>query len=161
MNTALHRRMLMLVLGAALTLGVAFLLPRATSAAPPEPYEESYTVTDECDFPVLVEISGKSKTKEMPGGNETRTGTPGARATFTNLDDPANQVTLGISGTVRVTELANGDTEFVWTGRNLLSGPDTDFIVIIGRFTGVVTAAGEFSPITGNGKIIDICARLE
>ena len=159
-NAILHRRRLVvLALAVALALAVVVVLPRATSAAPPEPVDETFVVEGECDFPVLVEISGKAKIIEFDGN--TLTTSPGLRATLTNLDEPTNQVTVGITGTVRTKELANGDVVFVFRGRNLLFGPDVDFILTIGRFTGSMTAAGEFSPLTGKGRVIDICAALE
>jgi hypothetical protein len=160
-NAIMHRRRLVVfALAVALALAVVVMLPRATSAAPPEPVVDSPEVIEgECDFPVLLEVSGKEKVIEFDGN--TLITAPGLRATLTNLDEPTNQVTVGITGTVRITELANGDVVFVFRGRNLLSGPDVDFILTIGRFTGSMTAAGEFSPITGKGKVIDICALLE
>jgi hypothetical protein len=160
MDMLLHRKMLVaLVVSVALALAVAVMLPRATSAAP-EPADDTFVVEGECAFPVRVEISGKANEIELPGGRVLHTA-PGMHATLTNLgEEPPNQVTLNIAGALHTTELANGDVEFVFTGRNLLFGPDVDFILTIGRFTGSMTAAGEFTPITGKGRVVDICALL-
>jgi hypothetical protein len=137
------------------------MLSRPTSAAPPEPFEDPPDVVDdECAFPVLLEVSGKVKFIDFGGGNTLLT-SPGLSATLTNLNEPSHQVTIGITGAVHEEVLANGDVVFVFTGRNLLSGPDVDFILTIGRFTGTMTAAGEFSGITGEGRVVDICALLE
>jgi hypothetical protein len=159
MDASLHHRLIVCVLAVALALAMAVMLPRATSAAPPEPVDSTEVVEGECDFPVLLEVSGKEKVIEFDGN--TLITSPRLRATLTNLDEPTNQVTVGITGTVRVKELANGDVVFVFRGRNLLFGPDVDFILTIGRFTGSMTAAGEFSSITGEGRVIDVCALLE
>jgi hypothetical protein len=159
MDASLHHRLIVCVLAVALALTMAVMLPRATSAAPPEPFDFTEVVEGECDFPVLLEVSGKEKVIEFDGN--TLITAPGLRATLTNLDEPTNQVTLNITGTVRVQEQANGDVVYVFRGRNLLYGPDVDLILTIGRFTGTETAEGEFSPLTGNGRIIDVCALLE
>ena len=161
MDASLHNRLIVCVLAVALALAMAVMLPRATSAAPPVPVDRpGEVIDDECDFPVLLEVSGKEKVIETGNGNTIIT-SPGLRATLTNLDEPTNQVTLNITGTVRVQEQANGDVVYVFRGRNLLYGPDVDLILTIGRFTGTETAEGEFSPLTGNGRIIDVCALLE
>jgi hypothetical protein len=159
MDASLHRRLVVCVLAVALALAMAVMLPRVTSAAAPEPVDDTFVEEEECDFPVLVEVSGKEKVVELPG-ERTLITSPGLRATLTNLEEPTNQVTFGITGAVHIRELTNGDVVFVFTGRNLLSGPDVDFVLIIGRFTGRMTAAGEFSPIIGKGRESDICARL-
>jgi hypothetical protein len=160
MDASLHNRLIVCVLAVALALAMAVMLPRATSAAPPEPIDNREVIEGECDFPVLIEESGKEKVIETGNGNTIIT-SPGLRATLTNLDEPTNQVTLNITGTVRVQEQANGDVVYVFRGRNLLYGPDVDLILTIGRFTGTETAEGEFLPLTGNGRIIDVCALLE
>ena len=153
------------VLALAVALALALLAvavvasPKAASAAPPEPVDDTFVVEDECAFPVLVEVSGKIKFIDLPG-ERTLITSPKLRATLTNLETD-KQVTLGITGAFHIRTLANGDTVYVFTGRNLLFGPDTDFILTIGRFTGRESAAGEFSPITGKGRVVDICALLE
>ena len=146
MDITLHRRMSVLVLSVALAVVVAVVLPRATSAAPPnngEPPDavnSSLITVDSCGFPVRIDISGKAKTVELPGGRTIVT-SPGARATLTNLDKPANQVSYLITGAYHQTELANSETddesdgdvvEVVTTGRVLLFG-SSSVILAIGR----------------------------
>ena len=164
MDASLPRRLvicvLACVLAVALALAMVVMLSRPTSAAPPEPFEDTAVVEGECAFPVLLEASGKVKFIDLGGGNTLIT-SPGLSATLTNLNEPSHQVTIGITGAVHEEVLANGDVVFVFTGRNLLSGPDVDFILTIGRFTGTMTAGGEFTPITGEGRVIDVCALLE
>jgi hypothetical protein len=65
MDMLSHRRMLVLVVGAALALAVAFVLPKTSSAAPPEPVDVTATIPG-CEFPVLAEVSGKSKVIDLP-----------------------------------------------------------------------------------------------
>jgi hypothetical protein len=163
-RTIPHRTPAVFALATALVMAVLAVAavvasPKAASAAPPDPVDETTVVRGECGFPVLLEMRGKEKVVELPGGRTLIT-SPGLRATLTNLEEQSNRVTLSITGTVHVKELANGDVVYVFRGRNLFWGPDTDFILTIGRFTGRVTAAGEFSPITGKGRVIDVCARL-
>jgi hypothetical protein len=67
MDMLLHRRMLVLVAGVALALAVVLvLLPRASSAAPPEPVDVEDVTLPGCDFPVEADVSGKSKVTDLP-----------------------------------------------------------------------------------------------
>lgn len=159
MEASLHRRLVVCAITVALALAMVVALPRATSAAPPEPFDDTFVVEDECAFPVLVEASGKTKFIDLPG-ERTLITAPKLRATLTNLET-GKQVTRGITGAFHIRTLANGDTVYVFTGRNLLFGPDTDFVLTIGRFTARESAAGEFSPLTGKGRVVDVCALLE
>ena len=161
MNITSQRTPMVCVLAGALALIVALfvLVPKAASAEPPEPIDfPPEELVGYCDFPVLYEVSGKTKAIELPNG-DVLFKNPGVRVTLTNLET-GKQVTRGITGAFHIRTLANGDTVYVFTGRNLLFGPDTDFILTIGRFTGRESAAGELSPITGKGRVVDVCARL-
>jgi hypothetical protein len=157
--------MLVLVAGAALALAVAFVLPKASSAEPPAPYYFNEELTDVCDFPVLVEITGKTKTIVLPDGSQLIT-SPGLRATLTNLEDSDNQVSFGITGPIRLTELENGVLLGVGRGRNLLLDPGGGTFLTIGRveFTLTPTAVEGVYDITileSTGPVIDVCALLE
>jgi hypothetical protein len=68
MEMLLHRRMLVLVAGVALALAVVLVLPRASSAAPPEPVDNTFVDEGFCDFPVLREETGHVQFTELPGG---------------------------------------------------------------------------------------------
>lgn len=129
----------------------------------PEHFEDSFTIDGICAFPVLVELSGKAKTIELTGGKTIFT-SPGLVATFTNLDDPAKQEVLGITGAFHQFVFANGDTELIGTGRNLVIGfdPDVPFAVTIGNFRFVIDEDFNLvQPLTGNGQVIDVCRLLE
>jgi hypothetical protein len=118
---------------------------------------------ENCGFTILVELSGKGKTLELPGDRTTFTA-PGLTATLTN---PANgkQETLVITGALHKSVLENGDTLTVATGRNVLLDPFVPALVgvflTIGRLTWVVDQEGKIvQPLQGPGKQIDLCALL-
>src|ERR671910_701600 len=70
-----------------------------------------------CGFPLQLELSGKGKTIELPGGVFILT-SPGLDVTLTNLDNPENQETFNITGSVSTTTEKNGDQVTTLTGRN-------------------------------------------
>jgi len=120
---------------------------------------------ENCGFTLHVELSGRTKTIELPNGGSIQT-SPGLTATITN---PANgkQVTLNITGATHKTISENGDTVAVATGRNVLLDPTTPELVgvflTIGRVSWVVTAAGHLvnpgQPLQGPGNEhrVDVC----
>ena len=159
------RRSTALVFGVVLALYA--LGPTTTTVmaqqGPPEHFTDSFPIEGICEFPVLVELNGKAKTIELPGGSTLFT-SPQLTATFTNLDNPSHTETLGITGAIRQTLLANGDVELVFTGRNLVIGFDSiaGFVITIGRFT--VAFDADFNvtqPLTGNGQTINVCELLD
>ena len=114
-----------------------------------------------CDFPVHLEVSGKGKTIELPGKKGFILTSPGLNATLTNLDNPENQETYNITGSVRPRTLENGDVETVITGRNLAIDPEAGFVVAVGNFSFVFDAEGNLvQPLTGEGQLIDVCEAL-
>lgn len=147
-------------------LALSVAAPLTTAVAqqgPPADFTESFPIEGICDFPVLVELNGKAKTIELPGGSTIFT-SPGLKATFTNLDNLSRRETLGITGAIREDLLENGDVELVFTGRNLVIGfnPIADFVVTIGRFS--VAFDEEFNvtqPLSGKGQIINVCQLLQ
>jgi hypothetical protein len=162
MDMLLHRRMLVLVAGVALALAVVLVLPRASSAAPPEPVDVTTTLPG-CDFPVLAEVSGKSKVMELPSG-QTLITSPNLRITLTNLNEPTNQVTYVITGSFLTTERPDGNLDVEARGSNLIFGPEVGIFLTIGQFTfigfedeGAVVA---ITPPTGEGSLTDVCAVL-
>jgi hypothetical protein len=164
MDMLLHRRMLVLVAGVALALAVVLVLPRASSAAPPEPVDVT-TELPGCNFPVGAEVSGKSKVTELPSG-QTLITSPNLRITLTNLDETTNQVTYVITGSFLTTEQDDGNLLDVEArGSNLIFGPEVGIFLTIGQFTftgfeadeGVVVAT---TPPTGEGSLTDVCAVL-
>jgi hypothetical protein len=168
MDTTLPGRLVVLVLGVTLALAVALavVLPRASSAAPPEPVDSTpFTVPEgiACDFPLQAELSGKSNVKELPGGRTLST-SPGLRVTLTNVEEPSNQVSYVITGSFLIRELDDGNEFVVARGRNIVFGPDVGMFLTIGRFTFVAFDA-DGTPLAltqpeGNGRLIDVCAQL-
>ena len=163
MDMLLHRRMLVLVAGVALALAVVLVLPRASSAAPPEPVDVTTTLPG-CDFPVLAEVSGKSKVMELPSG-QTLITSPNLRITLTNLTEPTNQVTYVITGSFLTTERTDGNLDVEARGSNLIFGPEVGIFLTIGQFTFIGREADEgvivaITPPTGEGSLTDVCAVL-
>ena len=111
-----------------------------------------------CGFPVLYEVSGKTKVIELPSG-DTLFKNPGSRVTLTNLET-GKQVTYVATGTIRLTESEDGELLLITTGRTVLSDENIGILVPIGRFTLVIDEEGHFSQPMGNGRLIDACAQL-
>jgi hypothetical protein len=113
-------------------------------------------------FQILVEISGKAKTIELPGGRTIIT-SPGLTSTLTNLEN-LKQVTVGITGSVHLEALENGNLEVVWAGRNALMDPfipGPGLWLAIGTFSLVLDQQGNVvQPLQGAGQVIDECALL-
>jgi hypothetical protein len=162
MNITAQRTPMVCVLAGALALIVALLVlvPKAASAEPPEPIDfPPEELVGFCDFPVLFEVSGKTKVIELPNG-DVLFKNPGVRVTLTNLDEPTNKVTYVSTGTTRLRELEGGDLRLITTGRSVLFNESIGILVTIGRFTTIIDEDGDFSYPTGKGRIIDACARL-
>ncbi len=159
----LRKKLAVLVAGALMAL-LMLALATTASAAPPDPVDSTpFTVEGICPFPMLAELSGKSKLKELPG-ERTLSISPGLRVTLTNLEEPTNQVSYVITGSFLWTELANGNLFVVARGRNIVFGPDVGMFLTIGRFTFIAFDAGG-TPValthpTGQGRLIDVCATL-
>jgi hypothetical protein len=163
MNITAQRTPMVCVLAGALALIVALLVlvPKAASAEPPEPIDfPPEELVGFCDFPVLFEVSGKTKVIELPNG-DVLFKNPGVRVTLTNLDEPTNKVTYVSTGTTRLRELEGGDLRLITTGRSVLFNESIGILVTIGRFTTIFDEEdGDLSYPTGKGRIIDACARL-
>src|SRR6185436_19446138 len=140
----------------ALTLGPA--TNAVAQQGPPSNVDDSFPIEGICPFPVLVELSGKAKTSQLPGGSLLFT-SPKLTATFTNLDQTSHSEALGITGSIRQTTLANGEVELVFIGRNLLIGfdPVAGFVITMGRCSASLDADGNLiQPLSGNGRLIDV-----
>jgi hypothetical protein len=157
------RKKLAVLVGGALMALLLLAFAGIASAAPPGPVDLTDTIRGVCEFPVSAEVSGKTKSIEKRGGRSIVT-SPRLRVTLTNVDEPTNQVSYVITGAVHRKPLPSGDLLFVYTGRNLLfdpTDPTLGMVLTIGRFTSVLDQqTGTFTFPTGNGRIIDVCARL-
>ena len=151
----------------ALALAAPTVLAQGQGGAP-EKVDQTITVNPgdfpgSCDFPFTLELSGKGKTIELPGGKGLILTSPGLDATITRgpLDDPVAQETFNITGSIHQTTLENGDVETVLTGRNFAIDPDAGTVVAIGRFSFVFDAEGNLvQSLTGEGQLIDVCEAL-
>jgi hypothetical protein len=115
-----------------------------------------------CGFPVQLVLGGKEKIVELPRARVLFVGA-GYTGTVTNLVT-GKSVTLPISGAFHMTALANGDTEYVVTGRNLLAFPEGEgnlFVVTSGRFTFTVNEQGAaVRTLQGEGRLTNVCELL-
>jgi hypothetical protein len=160
MHTTLQRTLIVCALAGMLALALALLATKTASAAPPGPIPfPTTTETGICEFDVLVQSTGRFKIIETGSGDVLFTN-PGLRVTLTNLDEPANTVTYRDSGPVRVTELEGGEALLVFTGRNVVYDESIGMFLTIGRFSTTIDEEGNFTPLSGHGRLIDICARL-
>jgi len=153
-------RLLLAILVSGILIGSSTM---SGTAQRPDEVDDSFTIEGLCDFPVLVELHGKAKTIFLRDGRIIAT-SPGLEATFTNLDAPERTASEGITGAFRLTELANGDTEFIVTGRNLLVGLDSEsrFLITMGVYRFVLDVDGNVvETLTGHGREIDVCELLE
>jgi hypothetical protein len=112
-----------------------------------------------CDFPLQLELSGKGKTIELPGGVFILT-SPGLDVTLTNLDN-GNQETFNITGSVSTTTEKNGDQVTTLTGRNFAIDPEAGTVIAIGNFSFTFDKKGNLvQPLEGEGQLIDVCELL-
>src|SRR5918997_2683083 len=106
MDVTLHRRLAVCGLAGTLALlaALVMLLPRAASAAPPDPvtFPPLELGEEYCGFPVLYEVSGKTKVINLPSG-DTLFKNLGGRVTLTNLDT-GEQVSSIAPRPIRLTE---------------------------------------------------------
>lgn len=141
----------------ALSLTMGLFLATAGAKGPPTDVDVTIPLDDVCSFPVLLELSGKAKTIELPGGRTIYT-SPGLHGTVTNLDNPERQETLNITGTFHQEILASGDVRTVVTGRNLLTDPEAGFVLARGKFSFVFDDEGNLvQPLAGKGRLADVC----
>lgn len=166
MDHAIRRsRMLVLVAGVVLALGVAFVLPRNSSAAPEFGESQEFLLEGACDFPVLLTTTPASRgtVRELPGGITLVAGR--SIGTFTNLDNPENQFTDVGGGSAFVTLDENGDLLVVARGHTGLIVPGEGIFSTNGRVTITVEPPGTPGlPLTileNQGRLIDVCALLE
>ena len=159
---------IMIAIGALLALVVAAPMVLAQSENGVPPHDASATFGPKvlaqfpghCSFPMKLKISGKSKTIEQGNGGVIFT-SPSAFITITNKAT-GKQVTFNITGSAHKSILQNGNVKTVMTGRNFALDPVAGTFISIGRFTFVndPTDTKNVRPVSGNGRMIDVCALL-
>jgi hypothetical protein len=166
------KRILLLVVGilSALVVTAPMALAQSTNGGAPE--EISGTISPEvvatypgaCEFPMKVEISGKTKTIEQ-GNGDTISIFPNYTVTVTNTDNN-EQATFNVTGSNHMSTLENGNVQTVMTGRNFALDPVAGTFVSMGHFTYVsdptATDPADINvvPVSGKGRMIDVCALL-
>ena len=162
------KRFVLLMVGilSALVVAAPMVAAQSDNGAAPQEYSVTYGPEDlanlpgACDFPMQLEVSGKTKTIHQGDGGMIIT-SPGAIATVTNLAN-GEQATFNVTGSAHKSILANGNVKTVMTGRNLALDPVAGTFVSMGRFTYVndPTDSVNLVPVSGKGRMIDVCARL-
>jgi hypothetical protein len=162
------KRIVLMMVGVLLALVVAAPMVYAQSDNGGAPGDASATYGPEviaqypghCSFPMQLEISGKTKMIEQGNGGVIIT-SPGAFATVTNLAN-GEQATFNITGSAHKSTLENGNVETVMTGRNFAIDPVSGTFVSMGRFSFVndPTDTTNIVPVSGEGRMIDVCALL-
>lgn len=155
-------------MGILLALVVAAPMVCARSKNGAAPQDVSGTIPPEtiarypghCDFPMQLELSGKTKSIEQGTGSMIIT-SPGTIATITNLAN-GEQATFDITGSSHKSILENGNVKTVMTGRNFALDPVAGTVITFGRFTFVNDPYDAYNvvPVSGNGRLIDVCALL-
>ncbi len=119
------------------------------------------TVTDVCEFPVLIEeIVNREKAATFADGRQIVTGTLKVRATDT---ETGTSRMLNISGPVHVSP--DGST-FTFFGRSLIvltaaqTGGTASLTLTTGRTTLVYNADGTVTVVPSRGGSTDLCAAL-
>jgi hypothetical protein len=134
--------------------------------APPEdlPLPDPFTLEGVCDFPVHLELTGKSRMIPLGGGRTIFT-SPNLKVVATNVDEPDHQVSLNITGAIHQTRLEAGIVKSVFTGRNLVVGildvpPFLDLTIGHFTFVGTEDPPTIVQELSGTGQRIKICDLL-
>jgi len=164
------RRTIMIALIALLALAMAAptVLARNVNGVAPKAVSDDPIIVNpgdfpgSCDFSFQLDQSGKAKAIDLPGEVFIFT-SPDLNVTITNLDNPENQATYNITGSVHPsTDPETGDVTTVVKGRNLLIDPEAGTVIAIGTFSFVFDAKGNLiQPLEGEGQLIDVCAALQ
>ena len=162
------KRIVLMVVGilSALVVAAPMVYAQSTNGGAPEDVSANYgpeilaQFPGHCDFPMRLEISGKTKTIEQGNGGVIIT-SPGAFATVTNTGT-GEQATFNITGAAHKSILPNDNVKTVMTGRNFALDPVAGTFVSIGRFTFIndPTDSTNLVPVSGKGRMIDVCALL-
>jgi hypothetical protein len=162
------KRLVLLVVGilSALVVAAPMVAAQSDNGAAPQEYSVTYgpeviaQYPGHCSFPMQLEVSGKTKTVEQGNGGVIFT-SPGAFATVTNLEN-GEQATFNITGSAHKSTLENGNVKTVMTGRNFALDPVASTFVSMGSFSFVndPTDTTNVVPVSGTGRMIDVCALL-
>jgi hypothetical protein len=177
----LHRRTLAFAFAVAFGLALLLVLSKASSADHTDTHEpnpngvapdsfggEPNTLRRFCEFPVLVEGSGKVKWIES-GNALLISPAPGFTVTMTNAEEPENQITVSDTGVYHVTLLADGKELWETTGtifllfeKDFTEEMQQGIYLVHGQTTVVQDAKGNWDASTFRieGQVTDVCAIL-
>jgi hypothetical protein len=145
-------------------MAIALIMVLSLSAAAQQPPTDA-SVTFEAevcpDFPVRFDVTGKGATIHLPDSGLLFI-SPNLNVTLTNVEEPTNQHSFVVTGTIKQHALPGGRTEQILNGRNLLFEPvDQRLTLLIGHFRTVISADGtRVEDMEGTGQAIDVCALL-
>ena len=162
------KRFVLLMVGilSALVVAAPMVLAQSDNGAAPQEFSVTYgpeviaQYPGHCSFPMQLYVIGKTKTIYQGNGGMIIT-SPGAFATVTNLAN-GEQATFNVTGSAHKSTLENGNVKTVMTGRNLALDPVAGTFVSMGRFTYVNNPTDTINviPVSGKGRMIDVCALL-
>lgn len=146
-----------LAAGIIVSAGSATVAP-AVASGPPTRVDETPFVLDNCGFDVVAQLTGKTKTIELPDGGLIIS-SPGQKVTLSAHGKTVNYV---ITGTSHVQFLADR-IEVKQTGRNvlLLPAPDGLFLTVGNVNFALNLDGSEQRRFSGSGQVTDVCAVLE
>ena len=115
-----------------------------------------------CDFPVNWTLTGKGAVISLPGDRYIVTA-PQQTIVVTNLDAPANSVTLVVTSAFHESTDENGDLVIVTTGRSIIGDPIANTMVFaVGTFSFRVDPVnGALLDLSGKGQMSDVCAMIQ
>jgi hypothetical protein len=153
------KRLVLLVVGilSALVVAAPMVAAQSDNGAAPQEYSVTYgpeviaQYPGHCSFPMQLE----------QGNGGVIFTSPGAFATVTNLEN-GEQATFNITGSAHKSTLENGNVKTVMTGRNFALDPVAGTFVSMGSFSFVndPTDTTNVVPVSGTGRMIDVCALL-
>lgn len=164
-NASLERRILTALIAICLAVATSFAGGGfAATAAPPDDVHDvlTFEAGTWCPFALEIAVDGKAKAIEIGTGMLITT-SPGLFATLTNLEKPANQVTMNITGSFRITTNPDNSVTYVVTGRNLLYDPiGVGLVLVRGNFTWTFGPDGNpLAALEGTGLVEDVCSMIE
>jgi len=118
--------------------------------------------TTACSFPVEVDFAGKIKDFELPGGRFVLSA-PGLSATVINLNDPSRQVTVGVTGQLKVFGQPDGGVIVIGTGRNILTDAVYGLTLVIGHVSFAFDSDGNLTQglTLQAGQTVSLCSLVE
>jgi hypothetical protein len=123
----------------------------------------TYEAGEVCEFEVEQTGTGTVRFhKPLPNGDLLQTGR--VVTTFTNAENPENQIVDRGGGSARITPLATGDLSITARGHNALFLPEETLLLFLGKVTFTIeppfNVGSRISDIEHHGRVIDVCEAL-